>query len=98
MQGTEIHISSNRGALSFQISDPYSHIRAKGVSDRVLSSKGLSGCVEWTNVKKVVLTESTLVIYPMKGTGRKTTLRLFKGHVVYFGLFFRNWSIQEIHP
>jgi len=63
----------------------------------LLERRGLSGIIEWNYLKKVVLAEASMVIYPLPGHGRKVTLRLFKEHVVHLSLFFRDWCIKEVH-
>src|SRR5690554_6856011 len=87
LQDTEIHVSSVAGHLTLELFTPRSHIRSEVAPHDLLERRGLTGIIEWTYLKKVVLAESSLVIYPLPGHGRKTTLRLFKGHVVHQSLF-----------
>lgn len=95
----EIHIETAGSGLTLQLTNPHHALNGEPLDEDGLLRRGIGASPEFKNLQKIAITESKVVLFPVRLPGkkaRKRTLKLLKrGWVSTKRTFFSDFTITD---
>ncbi|WP_300494770.1 hypothetical protein [Marinobacter sp.] len=97
-QSGEIHIHSTGAGLSFTLHNPHRSVDGDPLTDEELDARGVSSPCIFTDLEKIAICDTQIVLFPVRSSGkatRKRTLRFRRGWVATKRTHFSDFTIKD---